>query len=272
MFEKSPFYEIATKYGAQVTFRPFIKVEGVCLKDFRSQRVEILDHSTVIFTGRTTVDHFFRICEEARVTVPETMRYLCNSEAVALYLQKYIIYRKRKIAFTNGSFSDFMELILKYKHEKFLLVLSEPHKPELPATMAKLRLKFNEIILSRTVSNDVSDVKIDEHDLLVFYSPTEIATLTATFGTENLPLVGTFGDSTTRAALDAGIPVAVMAPTSEAPSMTRALDLYIAKVHAGRITEPVSVTELREYEEFIKAQEAKSSRRYFQKAIVSGRA
>jgi len=272
VFEKSPFYEIATKYGINISFRPFIKVEGVSLKDFRSQRVEILDHSTVIFTSRTTVDHFFRICEEARIMVPETMRYLCNTEAVALYLQKYIVYRKRKIAFVNGSFSDFMALILKYKHERFLLVLSEPHKPEIPATMEKLKLNFDRLILSRTASNDVSDLKIKDYDLLVFYSPSEIATLTATFGMENLPLLGTFGDSTTRSALDAGIPVAVMAPTPEVPSMTRALCLYIDNVHAGRVAEPVTVAEIREYEEFIKSQEAKSTRKYHTREAVNGAA
>ena len=272
MFEKSPFYEIATKYGAKITFRPFIKVEGVCLKDFRSQRVEILKHSTVIFTSRTTVDHFFRICEEARISIPENMRYLCNSEAVALYLQKYIVFRKRRISYTNGSFSEFMALILKYKNEKFLLVLSEPHKPEIPATMEKLKLNFNKLILSRTASNDVSDIDMGDYDLLVFYSPSEIATLIATFGKDNLPLLGTFGDSTTRAALDTGIPVAVMAPTPAVPSMTRALDIYIDDIHAGRVTESVTVAEVREYEEFIKIQETKSSRRHHAREAANGAA
>ena len=268
IFEKSPFYELSTKYGAHISFHPFIRVEGVSLKDFRSQRVEILEHTVVIFTSRTTVDHFFRICEEARITVPETMRYLCNTEAVALYLQKYIVYRKRKIAFANGSFSDFMELILKYKDEKFLLILSEPHKPELPDTMTKLKLKFDKVILSRTVSSDVSDVKPADYDLMVFYSPSEIATLVAAFGIANLPMIGTFGDGTTRSAIEAGLPVMVMAPTPGIPSMTRAIDLFVGKVNKGQAVEPVCIGEKRECDEFMKAQAAKPAKR--KRPAVSG--
>ncbi len=255
--EKSPFYEISAKYGAKITFRPFIRVQGVSLKEFRSQRTEILDYTAVIFTSRSTVDHFFRICEEARITVPETMKYLCNTEAVALYLQKYIVYRKRKISFANGSFANFMELILKHRDEKLLLTLSEPHKPELPMTMEKLKLNFHKVILSRTVSNDVSDVKPSDYDLMVFYSPSEIAALISAFGTENLPMIGTFGDGTTRAAIEAGLTVQVMAPTPEALSMTKAVDLFVAKINAGETVVPVQVNTPRQSDEFIKAQEAK---------------
>ena len=255
--EKSPFHEISTKYGAKITFRPFIRVQGVSLKEFRSQRTEILEHTAVIFTSRSTVDHFFRICEEARITVPETMKYLCNTEAIALYLQKYIVYRKRKISFANGTFANFMELILKHRDEKLLLTLSEPHKPELPMTMEKLKLDFHKVILSRTVSNDVSDLKPSDYDLMVFYSPSEIAALTAAFGTGNLPMIGTFGDGTTRSAIEAGLTVQVMAPTPEAPSMTRAVDLFVGKINAGQTVEPVQVNTPRQSDEFIKAQEAK---------------
>lgn len=259
--EKSPFHEISTKYGATITFRPFIRVQGVSLKEFRSQRTEILEHTAVIFTSRTTVDHFFRICEEARITIPETMKYFCNTEAIALYLQKYIVYRKRKISFANGTFANFMELILKHRDEKFLLTLSEPHKPELPMTMEKLKLDFHKVILSRTVSNDVSDLKPADYDLMVFYSPSEIAALTSSFGTEQLPMIGTFGDGTTRAALEAGLTVQVMAPTPEAPSMTKAVDLFVAKINAGQAVQPVQVNTPRQSEAFIKAQEAKPTKK-----------
>ncbi len=234
LIEKSPFNELIRKYQVDITFHPFIKVEGVSLKEFRSQRIEILDHSAVIFTSRTTIDSFFRLCEEARITIPETMKYFCNTEAVALYLQKYIVYRKRKIFFADGAFANFMELLLKHKTETFLLTLSEPHKPEMPMAMEKLKLKFDKVILARTVSADLSDVDIDRYDMLVFYSPSEIAALVAKFPqVGERPRIATFGHGATRAAQKEGLTIRVMAPTPEAPSMTKALEIYIQKVEAG---------------------------------------
>lgn len=140
-----------------------------------------MEHSAVIFTSRTTIDNFFRICEQARITIPEGMKYFCNTEAVALYLQKYIVYRKRKIFFADGTFSALVELIAKHKDEKFLLTLSEPHKPELPMALEKMKLRFDKVILARTVSADLSDVDIADYDLLVFYSPSEITSLLGAF-------------------------------------------------------------------------------------------
>ena len=115
VIEKSPFFELSTKHDLEIDYKPLIRVVGVTLKEFRSQRIEILDHTAVIFTSRTTVDSFFKVCEEARITVPETMKYICNTEAVALYLQKYIVYRKRKISFADGTFTNLLELIIKHK-------------------------------------------------------------------------------------------------------------------------------------------------------------
>ena len=161
IIEKSPFYELSEKYKVEIAYKPFIRVVGVSLKEFRAQRVEILTHTAVIFTSRTTVDSFFHICEEARITVPETMKYICQTEAVALYLQKYIVYRKRKISFADGSFTSFIELIIKHKDEKFLLALSEPHKPELPETLAKLKMSFDPAILARTVAADMDDIALE---------------------------------------------------------------------------------------------------------------
>ncbi len=261
ILEKSPFHAISLKYNAALTYRPFIKVVGVSLKEFRSQRVEILDHSAVIFTNRTTVDSFFRICEEARITVPETMKYFCNTEAVALYLQKYIVYRKRKIFFADGSFDAFMELILKHKDERFLLTLSEPHNPEIPETMSRLKLNFSEVILAKTVCSEIDDLDIRSFDLLVFYSPAEISALTTTFGTEGLPMIAVFGNGTVKAAADAGLTVHTMAPTPEAPSMGKAVDIFIGKVNAGQKVEPVVIEHNRKSEAFIKAQEAKPVRK-----------
>ena len=259
--EKSPFYELSRKYQAEIAYKPFIRVVDVSLKEFRAQRVEILDHTAVIFTSRTTVDSFFHICEEARITVPETMKYICQTEAVALYLQKYIVYRKRKISFADGSFTSLVELIIKHKEEKFLLALSEPHKPELPETLAKLKLPVDPVILARTVASDLDDVKLSDYDVLALYSPTDIKTLVEKFGTDNLPAVAVFGEGTLRAAVEAGITVLANAPTPEAPSMAKALDIYLARVEAGEEIEPVAVTTDTRKEEFIRSQQHKLTKK-----------
>ncbi|HPV57797.1 MAG TPA: uroporphyrinogen-III synthase, partial [Tenuifilaceae bacterium] len=137
--EKSPYMELAQKYGLKIDFRPFIHVEGVSSKEFRQQKINILDHTAVIFTSKTAVDHFFRICEEVRVTVPETMKYFCITESIALYLQKYIVYRKRKIFYGNNTFADLLEIMQKHKEEKYLLSLSDVHKPEIPKSLDKAK-------------------------------------------------------------------------------------------------------------------------------------
>jgi len=261
VIEKSPFSEIAGKYGLEIDYLPFIKVVGVTLKEFRSQRVEILSHTAVIFTSRTTIDNFFRICEEARISIPETMKYYCNTEAVALYLQKYIVYRKRKIAFADGSFEGFMELLLKNKSEKMLLTLSEPHKPELPQTLEKLKFKFDKLILNRSVSADLSDIALSDYQLLVFYSPNEIKVLKEAFPLGGLPLVATFGEGTARAAIESGIAVNTMAPTPQAPSMARALDIFIEKINRGEDVPCVEIEKDNKAENFVKAQQSKELRR-----------
>ena len=232
--EKSPYHEIALKHHVQIDFQPFIKLEGVSLKEFRGQRVDILAHSAVIFTSRVTIDNFFRICDEARITIPETMKYFCNTEAIALYLQKYIVYRKRKIFFADGTFTSLVELLVKHKDEKYLLTLSEPHKPEMPLALEKLGLQWSKVIFARTVSADLSALDITKYDLLVFYSPSEIATMIDKFEVnDQMPQIATFGEGTTKVALSDGLQVYVMAPTPEAPSMTKAIDNYIRKFNAG---------------------------------------
>lgn len=261
VIEKSPFYEVSQKHQVQIEYKPFIRVAGVSLKEFRSQRIEILDHTAVIFTSRTTVDSFFRICEEARITVPETMKYICQTEAVALYLQKYIVYRKRKISFADGTFTSFIELIVKHKDEKFLLALSEPHKPELPDTLAKLKLHFHPVILAKTEAADLSGVDLSQYGLLALYSPSDVKTLVATFGTENLPAVAVFGESTLRAALEVGLPVRANAPTPVAPSMVKAMDIYLTKIGNGEEVGPVELTADTQKEEFIRNQQHKLAKK-----------
>ena len=270
--EKSPFYELIQKFSLAINYTPFIHIEGVGAKEFRSQRVEILDHTAIIFTNRTTIDHFFRICEETRIEVPETMKYICQTEAIALYLQKYIVYRKRKISFADGTFTGLMDLILKHKEEKFLLTLSEPHKPEIPATLEKLKVKFDRVILARTVSSDLSEVRPADYQMVVMYSPSEVKSFVDQFVSGKdispgaaFPLIATFGEGTTRKAIESGLVVSAMAPTPEAPSMARAIEIFIGETNAGRAVAPIAAAkgdkQAKEAEEFIKAHQIKEIRK-----------
>jgi uroporphyrinogen-III synthase len=257
VLEKSPYYEIYNKYDTQIDYHPFIKVEGVSLKEYRSQRVEIMEHTAVILTSRALVDHFFRICEGSRIseTDREKLKYICNTEAVALYLQKYIQYRKRRIFFADGTFANFMDLILKHKEEKFLLGLSEPHNPEIPRTLEKLKIKFDRLILSRAVSEDLSDIKLADYDVITLFSPSDVSALVAAFGTDNMPHIVAFGEGTVRAAAEAGLTVNAMAPTPEAPSMAKALDIFISHINKGEEVPAVKLADDKKAAEFIKARE-----------------
>ena len=257
VIEKSPFYEFSQKNELSIDYKPLIRVDGVTLKEFRAQRSEILDHTTMIFSSRTTIDSFFRICEEARITVPETMKYICNTEAVALYLQKYIVYRKRKISFADGTFNSLLELIVKHKDEKFMLALTEPFKPELPDALAKLKLKVSPVVFARTVAVDLKDVNPADYDIIALYSPNDVKALAESFDIEKLPVVATFGEATLRAAKEAGLKVKASAPSPEAPSMVKALDIYCSKVAEGAVIEDAEVHSDTEKEEFIRAQQSK---------------
>lgn len=259
--EKSPFFELSKQHEVEIEYTPLIRVVGVSLKEFRGQRIEILDHTAVIFTSRTTVDSFFHICEEARITVPETMKYICQTEAVALYLQKYIVYRKRKISFADGSFTNFIELIIKHKEERFLLALSEPHKPELPETLAKLKLKVDPVILARTVAADLKNVDLKSFDLMALYSPSDVKALVEQAAPEALPHVATFGEGTLRAALEAGLSVKASAPSPEAPSMARAVEIYVDRRSKNEEIEDVELKADTEKEEFIRTQQSKLAKK-----------
>lgn len=257
VLEKSPFYEFAQRFELAVDYKPLIRVVGVNLKEFRAQRTEILDHTTLIFSSRTTIDSFFHICEEARITVPETMKYICNTEAVALYLQKYIVYRKRKISFADGTFNSLLELIVKHKDEKFILALTEPFKPELPEALSKLKLKVDPVVFARTVAADMSELKPEEYDIIALYSPSDVKALAENFDVDKLPVVATFGEATLRAAKEAGLKVKASAPSPEAPSMVKALEIYCNKVAEGMEIEDAEVMDSLDKEEFIRAQQSK---------------
>ncbi|MFI3279214.1 MAG: uroporphyrinogen-III synthase [Rikenellaceae bacterium] len=261
VIEKSPFNELSIRQNIEVQFFPLIKVVGVSLKEFLSQRTEILDHSAVIFTSRTTVDSFFHICEEARMTVPEGMKYICQTEAVALYLQKYIVYRKRKISFADGSFTNFLELIVKHKAEKFLLALTEPHKPELHDAMEKLKLNFSPVILARTISAEMEGIKFSDFDITALYSPSDVKAVVERCTDDEHPIVATFGLATLQAAVEAGLHVKAMAPRPEAPSMVKAIDIFIDKSNNGEQIEDFSPMVDAQQEEFIRTQQSKLSKK-----------
>lgn len=228
---KSPYFELAEKSNVQVDFRPFIQVEGVSAKEFRQTRVQILDHSGVIFTSRTAIDHFFRMSSEMRLIIPDSMKYFCMSEATAFYLQKYIVYRKRKIFYGAGRFSDLIDVMKKHKEEKFLLPVSQVNQPEITQSLDKAGYSYTKAIIYKTVSSDLSDLKDVNYDILVFFSPSGIQSLMQNFPTfdQNGTKIACFGPATAKAVLDAGLRLDIEAPTAEAPSMTMALEQYIKK-------------------------------------------
>ncbi len=233
--EKSPYFDIAEKFGIKIDFRPFIKVEGVAAKDFRVQRINILDYTAVIFTSRTAIDHFFRLCEELRVQIPETMKYFCVTEAIAVYLQKYTVYRKRKIFFTAGKVQDLMVPIAKHNKETYLLPVSDVHNDELTKLLDEKRINYKLAIMYRTVSNDFTSEEQFDYDMLVFFSPSGIASLLKNFPEfeQNDIKIGCFGSTTAQAVKDAGLRLDIQAPTQEAPSMTAALENYLKELSAN---------------------------------------
>ena len=210
-------------------FRPFIKVEPVSPKDFRQQKIAILDHTAVIFTSRTAIDHFFHLCEGLRITVPDTMKYFCLTESIALYLQKYTVYRKRKIFFGNtGKLDDVMTSINKHSSDKYLFPVSDVHKEDQMQLLEKNKIDYTKAIMYRTVSNDFTPEEKFDYDMLVFFSPSGINSLLKNFPNfeQNNIKIGCFGPTTAKAVKDAGLRLDIEAPSKESPSMTAALEKY----------------------------------------------
>lgn len=176
--EKSPYFDIAEKYGVKIDFRPFIKVESLSAKEFRQQKVSILDHTAIVFTSRHAIDHFFNLCVELRVTIPETMKYFCTSETIALYIQKYVQYRKRKVFFgATGKFADLVPLMVKHNTEKYFVPMSDVHNDEVKDLLDKNKIQHTEAVMYRTVSNDFKPEEMSDYDMLVFFSPAGIQSL-----------------------------------------------------------------------------------------------
>lgn len=231
--EKSPYFELARKYNIKVDFRTFIEVQGVSFKDFRKQKINILDHTAIIFTSRNAVDHFFRICKEARIEVPADMKYFCITEQTANYLQKYIVIRKRKIFTGTKTAAELLELIKKHKTEKFLFPCSDKRRNDIPEFMGTNDLHLTEAVMYETVSADLTDLEDVYYDIIAFFSPSGITSLYHNFPDfeQNKTRIAAFGPTTAKAVTGAGLILDIEAPLPNAPSMTGALELYIKKAN-----------------------------------------
>lgn len=231
--ESSPYLEIAKKEKIKIDFRPFIHVEGVDNKELRTQKIDLTQHTGIIFTSKNAIDHYFRLAEELRFSVPDTMRYICQSEAIANYLQKHIVYRKRKISFGEKNFADLLPLFKKFPSEKYLLPSSDVLSPDITKTLDAANIEWKRAIMYRTVCSDLTDITVKDYDMLIFFSPQGIKSLQQNFPgfVQDGTKIGVFGNTTLAAAEEAGIKVDLMAPTKETPSMTMALEKYIKSLH-----------------------------------------
>lgn len=232
--EKSPYFDIAEKYNLTIDFRPFIKVEGLDAKEFRQQRINIPDYSAIVFTAKVAIDHFFALCEELRIAMPETMKYFCISESVALYLQKYIVYRKRKIFFsTTGKMDGLSASLTKHSKENFLVPVSDVHNEDITAILEEKKVQYTKAVMYRTVSTDFTPDEIKAYDMLVFFSPLGIVSLFKNYPDfeQGDMVIGSFGAATAKAVKDAGLRLDCEAPLPGIPSMTAALDAFIKENH-----------------------------------------
>ncbi len=229
----SPYTAIAEKFGVNFDFVPFFKNEPLSSREFRSQRINILDHTAIVFSARTTMDAFFQICEELRVKVPETMKYFCTSEAVANYLQKHIVYRKRKIFFGDGKPESILGLIsAKHKGENFLIATaSSTGKDAVTKVFETSPYTFETAVFVKPVSQDVKDVNLHSYDAVVFFNPADVKSLYENqpdFKQDSIKFVS-YGRSIVSAMNEAGLTIEISAPTIEAPSVAKALEIYLSK-------------------------------------------
>lgn len=230
--DKSPYYDIEREHNVEIVFRPFIKVEGLSAKEFRQQKISILDHTAIVFSSRHAIDHFFMLCKEMRLTIPEDMKYFCITEAVALYIQKYVQYRKRKVFFgSTGKINDLLPHIVKHKNEKYFVPISDVHSSDFFEQLESKKINHTKGVMYRTVSNDFKSDEPFDYDMLIFFSPSGIQSLISNFPDfkqENIA-IGTFGPTTAKAVRDAGLRLDLEAPSPEYPSITAALKAFVAK-------------------------------------------
>jgi uroporphyrinogen-III synthase len=230
--EKSPYFDLAEKYKLKIDFRPFINVEGISSREFREQKIDLASQTAVILTSKTAVDHFFRIAEETRFKVPDAMKYFCMSEAIAFYLQKYVVYRKRKIFYGRQNIGDLVDVLKKHKTERFLLPCSDILRANIPDTLNENNISFSKLILYRTVAADLSDLEDVKYDVLVFFSPSGIESLLKNFPDfkQNGTRIAAFGPTTANAVKQNNLRLDIHAPMPQAPSMTMAIEQYIKEV------------------------------------------
>ncbi|MFT5891274.1 MAG: uroporphyrinogen-III synthase [Dokdonia sp.] len=231
--ENSPYFELEQRQRVKIDFIPFIHVEGVSSKEVRLQKVDLNDYTAIILTSRNAVDHFFRIAEEMRFKVPDTMKYFCQSEAVAFYLQKYVVYRKRKIYVGKRTFVEMTPLVKKHKTERFLLPSSDKLKDIIPQTLDDLGINWTRSTFYKTVVSDLSNLEDVFYDILVFFSPSGIESLLHNFPNfeQKDTRIAVFGNTTVKAAEEAGLKINIHAPTPQTPSMTMALEKYIKEAN-----------------------------------------
>ncbi len=231
--EKSPYGVLAKNHSVNIDFNKFIKIEGVSSKEFRQNRIQLLDFTAIIFTSRNSVDHFFRLAKDLRIEVPDSMKYFCISESTAFYLQKYVQYRKRKIFHGKQSFEQLLELIKKHKDEKYLLPCSDIHKASMTKQLDEQGIDYQKAVFYKTLASDLSHIDIKEYDMLIFFSPSGVESLIKNFPTfnQNSTLIAAFGPTTAKAVEDAGLKLNISAPTKTAPSMTMAIEQYIQKMN-----------------------------------------
>lgn len=232
--DKSPYYEIAEKYNLTLDFKPFIKIEGLDAKEFRTQKINLSDYTAIVFTAKVAIDHFFALCEEMRITMPETMKYFCISESVALYMQKYIVYRKRKIFFSaTGKMDGLATSLTKHNKEKFLVPVSDVHNDEITSILDDKKVDYAKAVMYRTVSNPISPEEIMKNDMLIFFAPAGVASLFKNYPEykQGDMSIGCFGAATVKAVQEAGLRLDCEAPLPGMPSMTAALEEFIKENH-----------------------------------------
>lgn len=230
--EKSPYFDIEKEYDVEFVFRPFFKVEGLTAKEFRMQKISVLDHTAVVFTSRHAIDNYFRLAKEMRLNIPETMKYFCVTETIALYIQKYVQYRKRKIFFgSTGKIDDLVPTMVKHKSEKYLVPLSSVHNDSIKELLDSKKLQHTECVMYRTVSNDFTKEEIDgfDYDMLIFSSPTGVKAFKDNFQDfkQGDIKIGAFGPATAKEVVNLGYRLDIEAPSKEYPSMTSALKAFL---------------------------------------------
>lgn len=226
----SPYTSIEEKYGVRFEFVPFFKIEPLSSREFRTQKINILDYTAIVFSARSTIDAFFRLCEELRIKIPETMKYFCVSEAVAMYLQKHIVYRKRKIFFGNGSASSLLSQIgSKHKGEKFLIAMSDSANNDIAGIFQENGYDYSSAVFVKSVSQDLRSLDMDSYDMIVMYNPADVKSLFENFPgyTQGNTRFVSYGKSVIKAMTDAGLEIAISAPTAEAPSVAKAIEIYL---------------------------------------------